>query len=196
LAIGDSHGAVETGWVNQLQKLRPADSIMNVAVSGNTIGFDNLGRESLNELKNIQNQLLIANEYPHSIDYIIVMLGTNDCKAVFDSMQSEIPVNYDKLIESIKSFSYTHSPSPTIIVITPPPIAEDELMEAKYHGAKSRLEKNLPFYHTIAIKYDCIYVDANTPLQKNFREMTKDGIHLTDDGYVKVATLINQKMQQ
>jgi lysophospholipase L1-like esterase len=69
-------------------------------------------------------------------------------------------------------------------------------MEAKYHGAKSRLEKNLPFYHTIAIKYDCIYVDANTPLQKNFREMTKDGIHLTDDGYVKVATLINQKMQQ
>jgi lysophospholipase L1-like esterase len=196
LAIGDSHGAVETGWVSQLQKLRPADSIMNVAVSGNTIGFDNLGRESLNELKNIQNQLLIANEYPHSIDYIIVMLGTNDCKAVFDSMQSEIPVNYDKLIESIKSFSYTHSPSPTIIVVTPPPIAEDELMEAKYHGAKSRLEKNLPFYHTIAIKYDFIYVDANTPLQKNFREMTKDGIHLTDDGYVKVATLINQKMQQ
>jgi lysophospholipase L1-like esterase len=93
LAIGDSHGAVETGWVNQLQKLRPADSIMNVAVSGNTIGFDNLGRESLNELKNIQNQLLIANEYPHSIDYFIVMLGTNDCKAVFDSMQTEIPVN-------------------------------------------------------------------------------------------------------
>jgi lysophospholipase L1-like esterase len=195
LAIGDSHGAGETGWVSQLQKLRPADSIMNVAISGNTIGFDNLGRESLNELKNIQDQLSKANEYRHSIDYVIVLLGTNDCKSVFDSVQSEVSVNYGKLIESIKSFPYTHSPLPTIILVTPPPLADDEVMEAKYQGAKIRLEKNLPFYHTIAKKHDCIYVDANTPLQEKFMQMTKDGIHLTDDGYVNVAMLINQKMQ-
>lgn len=194
LAIGDSHGAVETGWVSQLQKLRSADSILNVAVSGNTIGFDNLGRESLNELKNIQHQLSTANAYPRAIDYVIVMLGTNDCKAVFDSVQGEVPVNYDQLISSIKSFSYA-SPPPTIVVVTPPPIAEDEVMEAKYRGAKNRLKKNLPFYHTIAKKYDCIFVDANTPLQESFMEMTNDGIHLTDDGYVKIATLINQKLQ-
>ena len=83
LTIGDSHGASETGWVNQLKNLRPDDSILNVAISGNTIGFDNLGQESLNELKNIREHLSKADEYPRAIDYIIVMLGTNDCKAVF-----------------------------------------------------------------------------------------------------------------
>lgn len=194
LTIGDSHGASETGWVNQIKNLRPDDSILNVAISGNTIGFDNLGQESLNELKNIHEHLSKADEYPRAIDYIIVMLGTNDCKAVFDSVQTDVLDNLDELVESIKLFSYTRS-TPKIILVTPPPIAEDEVMEPKYQGAKLRLTKNISFYSTIAKKYHCEYVDVNTALQENFMSMTQDGIHLTDEGYQKIAHLINQKIQ-
>jgi len=41
LAIGDSNGAFDHGWANQLKKLRPVDFIENTSVSGNTIGFNN-----------------------------------------------------------------------------------------------------------------------------------------------------------
>ena len=48
LAVGDSHGAHKNGWVDQLKKLHSNDTIINVSISGNTIGFDNLNRDTLN----------------------------------------------------------------------------------------------------------------------------------------------------
>ena len=55
LAIGDSNGEFDFGWVAQLQKIRSVDKIVNTSISGNTIGFDNLGRKQLNTLKNIDS---------------------------------------------------------------------------------------------------------------------------------------------
>ncbi len=57
LAIVDSHGAIEQGWVDQLRELRPNDSILNYCISGNTIGFDNLNRDTLNTIKNINKYI-------------------------------------------------------------------------------------------------------------------------------------------
>ena len=34
VTIGDSNGANEDGWVNQLKSIRPQDSILNYSISG------------------------------------------------------------------------------------------------------------------------------------------------------------------
>ena len=62
LTIGDSNGASGEGWVTQLARLRKDDQIINTCISGNTIGFDNLGSESLNTLKNIGTYINTAKD--------------------------------------------------------------------------------------------------------------------------------------
>lgn len=192
VAISDSHGAQEIGWVNQLKKLRPNDSILNFSISGNTLGFDNLGRIELNELKNIDLQLQIASTTFQKIDFIIVMLGTNDCKAIFDSLQERVPRNLEKIIQTIKT---KKSKATKIILVTPPPIAADEMMEPKYHGAANRLQKLLPAYVEVSKKYSCTLVDVYTSLSPKFDSLNTDGIHLAESGYVAVAKQINRAIK-
>jgi len=194
LAIGDSHGAWETGWVNQLRKLRPNDSIMNVTISGNTIGFDNLGRTSLNELKNIQQHLTDADSVEKDIDYIIVLLGTNDCKAVFDSLQRQVSENLDRLLQTISSFHYHQSSLPKILLATPPPMAQDEKLEPKYYGGKKRLEKLLPIYKSLSEKYQCKFINTYDSLLADFESLNQDGIHLKEEGYRRIAVMINENL--
>lgn len=194
LAIGDSHGAMETGWVNQLRELRPNDSILNVAISGNTIGFDNLDKESLNELKNIQHQLSRARAFDKDVDYIIVLLGTNDCKAIFDARREEVPKNLERLTEFIMTFNYQQLKPPELILVTPPPIAGDGTLESKYHGAGKRLANLLPHYAIAAKRVDCLLIDIYNSLRANFESISKDGIHLTDDGYRQIAKMINDQI--
>ena len=71
----------------------PESSIVNLSESGRTIGFDNNGRERLNALKNIDSYLDKAQVEKKRYDYIIVCLGTNDSKKMFDSRQEEVSEN-------------------------------------------------------------------------------------------------------
>lgn len=194
LAIGDSHGQAENGWVNQLRKLRPEDSIFNLAISGATTGFKNLGRDTLNTLKNIDGYLARGEARLKKIDYIIVALGTNDHKAVFDSLQDHVRGNLEKLILRIKEYPYKKSP-PKVILVTPPPIAPDSLLAEKYTGASERLKKALPYYKQFSDKYDLIYVDVWTALLPDFPSLHVDGIHLTEEGYRMAAELINAHIE-
>lgn len=194
LAIGDSHGALAAGWVKQLKALRPQDSIMNVAVSGNTIGFDNLGKPALNELKTVRYQLAQADNAFNKVDYIIVLLGTNDCKAVFDSLQVEVPENLEKLLSIISTYSFTGSSHPLVILASPPPIGDDRIIEEKYHGAQRRLRHLLPHYQRIATKFKCRFADVHTMLMDNFDALTADGVHLSEGGYQEIARVINRSL--
>lgn len=196
LIIGDSHAASPGGWVDQLRELRPQDSLFSLAISGNTIGFDNLGRKELNTLRNIYYQLAQADNALPRIDYIIILIGTNDCKAVFDSLQSRVPENLDKLVSVISKYNFISNSAPDIVLVTPPPVAEDEQMEEKYSGARRRLQNLLPHFERVAARYGCRYIDIHTPLQTDFAALTSDGIHLTEHGYDQVAQLIAEKLQE
>jgi len=196
LIIGDSHAATPGGWADQLHELRPQDSIFNLAISGNTIGFDNLGKKELNTLRNIYYQLARADNVLPRIDYIVILIGTNDCKAIFDSLQSRVPENLDKLVSVVRNYNFIGNSLPDIVLVTPPPVAEDEQMEEKYAGARRRLQNLLPHFERIAARYGCRYLDIHTQLQPDFASLTPDGIHLTTDGYDLIAHMIAEKLDE
>ena len=54
--------------------------------AGRTIGFDNNGKERLNGLKNINSYLDQAQVEKKKYDYIILCLGTNDTKRIFEAI--------------------------------------------------------------------------------------------------------------
>lgn len=190
LAVGDSNGALEYGWVTQLREFRFADLIYNTCISGNTIGFDNLGRTSLNTLSNINHFLDSAYAELGGLDRIVIMLGTNDCKAVFNDSLEQVPQNMERLIQKIKAHAVYQKTNPTISLVSPPPYAPDDQLIPKYHGGAADIAWLYPRFREIAQRQECHFVDVYTPLLPEWEILSSDGIHLTLKGQRLVAEMI------
>ncbi|MCB0634872.1 MAG: prolyl oligopeptidase family serine peptidase, partial [Lewinella sp.] len=190
LAIGDSNGALEYGWVTQLRKLQFPDRIYNTCVSGNTIGFDNLGRRSLNTLANVDHYLEAAVQELEGLDKIVILLGTNDCKAVFDDSLEMVPKNMELLIQKIKANATYQTFRPQIYIVSPPPYAPDEQLIPKYYGGAADVAWLLPRFREVAGRMGCTFVDVYSKLLPDWEKLSSDGIHLTPEGQQQLAGLI------
>lgn len=196
LTIGDSNGAAIDGWVNQLRKIRFDDFIYNASVSGNTIGFDNLGTSRLNTLKNIDSYLKNAEDELNGMDDIVLMLGTNDCKAVFQDSLKSVPKHLKTLLRMIKTSGYYQKNQPRIYVVSPPPFGKDEIMAAKYHGGADRMAWLQPKLKQTAIKHGCIFVDVYSKLEPLWSYYAPEGIHPAEEAQIIAASVISESMDQ
>ena len=195
IAIGDSNGAFDYGWVAQLQKLLPNDVIYNTSVSGNTIGFDNLGYADLNTLKSLNTYLVRAKDSLKSVDDVVIMLGTNDSKYVFRDQQDEVLVNMNTLVSRIKSF-FGSGKEPKIIIVAPPPYGDDSILADKYKGGNQRVEMLSVKYKKLAEENQCEFVDIYSKLKDTFMQYSTDGIHLNEKGQRIIATEIVKKLNE
>ncbi len=187
LVLGDSNGAAEDGWVNQLGKIRFQDRIYNTSVGGNTIGFVNLGRRELNTLLNAQQYLQDARDSIGALDKVVIMLGTNDCKAVFDDSLELVPQNLRLLINKIRQSEVFREGQSDIYIISPPPYAGDQDLIPKYHGGSEDVTWLQPRFKAIAEEEGCIFIDVFSLLEPRWSELSKDGIHMTEAGQILVA---------
>lgn len=199
LTIGDSNGAIENGWPEQLRKLLPGSLIINKSISGNTIGFDNLGKESLNTLKNIKVYLDDATKQlpgHGELDFILICVGTNDTKQVFAGQQPVVPENMSKLISLIKEyFSSRNLKLPSICIITPPPMDENKIDKEKYGGGDERIQKNNKEFKKVAKKNHIDFLDTYKQLKINFPSKTTDGVHLNAAAQEEMAEMIKKYLK-
>lgn len=194
LAIGDSNGQMKGGWVDQLKDIRVQDHIINESISGNTVGFVNNGNPSLNTVMNIENYLLKHDPAKIKLDQIVLLLGTNDCKAVFKDRMGEVPGNYQELINKISDY-YGNNVRPDIVVVAPPPYGPDELLSEKYKGAGKRIKILNAQLKTVAKKNELLFIDIYSPLVDVFPYLTKDGVHLSAAGQRIIAEMISEKIK-
>jgi lysophospholipase L1-like esterase len=193
--LGDSNGALPFGWVNQLKKIRPDDTIFDISISGNTIGFNNNGRTSLNTLSNIGSYMEKACNKLGRIDMIILMLGTNDCKAVFKDSLSFVPDNMRKLIQEIKFKSKLNKSKSAIFIVSPPPFGPDEMLEEKYKGGMERVTKLNEQLARIAREENVYFINTFQILFPVFKNLTIDGVHLNADGQKMIALIIQENLK-
>jgi len=194
LTIGDSNAAINYGWPEQLRKLLPYSTIINKSISGNTIGFDNLGQEKLNTIRNINQYLDQAYSDigdTNFFDYIFIGLGTNDSKRIFENQQKDVPGNLSILIQKIKTFVNKNGKSnTTICLILSPPVDEEKANLEKYGGADKRIRKNIQRFKKIALINNVNFLDTYTFLKKGFADKTDDGIHLNEKAQFQLASMI------
>ncbi len=190
LAVGDSNGAVADGWVAQLQSLRFRDVVINASIGGSTIGFDNLDNPALNTLRNIDGNIARAVGQGGTIDVIVLLLGTNDSKAVFAGRQREVGANLERLLERIRAHPLLQSHPPEILVISPPPMGPAEKLDPKYLDGPARVESLVAELREVAARNQCRFVDIHTPLKAAVSVLTEDGVHLIPVGQMLVARLI------
>lgn len=192
LVIGDSNGAIQEGWVNQLKEKRFSDFIYNTSVSGNTIGFDNLGRKELNTLRQVDRYMEEAGKSLNGMNKIFIMLGTNDCKAVFSDSLKIVPQKMKTLLEKIKLHPVYQKYHPEIFVISPPPYAGDDKLIEKYKGGSERMTWLYPQLKKVAEKEGCHFVDIYSKLMPVWENVTIDGIHLTAAGQKIIADIVSK----
>ena len=190
LIIGDSNGAIKEGWVNQLKKERFPDFIYNTSVSGNTIGFDNLGRKELNTLRQADRYMNEADKALNGMDKIFIMLGTNDCKAVFEDSLKQVPQNMKTLLKKIKSHPVYQKYNPEIFIISPPPYAADDKLIEKYKGGSERIAWLFSKLKKIAEEEGCRFIDIYSKLLPVWNHVTTDGIHLSTPGQKIIANMV------
>jgi lysophospholipase L1-like esterase len=191
LTIGDSNGAAPDGWPEQLKKLLPGTLIINKSVSGNTIGFDNLGRESLNTVRNIHSYLDQAYEQTDELDFILICLGTNDTKTIFIDRQKEVPENMSNIFTQIRTYmTDKNKKMPDICYITPPPMDESKTDKEKYGGGDRRIRKNNKAIKKIAGGYRIDFLDTYKKLKEDFAGKTADGVHLNGEAQMETASII------
>lgn len=195
LAIGDSNGAMQGGWVDQLQALRPQDVVVNTCRSGNTIGFDNLGTQELNTLKNVERYLSKATG---DIDAIVVMLGTNDSKAEFKEQATDVVQNMAQLVARLKALlkeRHPHGRQAAIYLVSPPPYGEDAQLAPKYQGGAKRVTALKKAFESLAKQLEVHYIDTHTLLKPIFPYVSTDGVHLTTEGQMLVAKIIQEQLK-
>jgi len=195
LTLGDSNGALPDGWVYQLKMIMPGDSIFNISISGNTIGFNNLGRTSLNTLTNIGTYMKKAHNQLGKINAIIIMLGTNDCKAAFKDSISFVPGNMRKLIIEIKNAARQKREKPLIFIVTPPPFGADDMLEEKYKGGLERIAWLNRELIKIADEENIYSINTYNILLPVFRNLTTEGVHLNPDGQRMIAFIIWENLK-
>lgn len=190
LVLGDSHGASENGWVEHLQIIRPLDSFYNLSISGNTIGFDNLNRDTLNTLKNIDSYIRRTKLNVDRIDIVLILLGTNDCKYQYRDSLMKVVNNFDCLMDRLLG-SFSKNEHPEIIYITPPPFASNEKLGAKYSGGNQRLKWILPKFKQLLDCKKIKHIDLFDFVGDRADSLTVDGVHYTTDGYTIIAKYIH-----
>lgn len=178
LNLGDSNSSFEYSWPQLLLHRSLQLKVRNYGIPGNTVGFDNLGQKRLNTLANIDSLLTLIEKETVALDYVIISLGTNDCKAIFDKRQNEAKKNFDKLIKKIEISSLTkHS---KIIVLSIPP-ADISKINEKYYGIDHRIVALNDYYKKqIVSNKNIIFLDTYSLLLPNIASYTEDGIHLNE----------------
>jgi len=194
LTIGDSNGTFAYSWPVQIKNLLPDAMLINKSISGNTIGFDNLDQEKLNTLKNIDRYLDEAFKElgeGKKFDFVIMVLGTNDTKKVFENRQKEVPENMVLLIHKIKDYITSHNMIlPRICIVTPSPMDEEKADKVKYGGGDGRIQQNNIEFKRIAKENKIDFLDTYSLLKPGISEKTLDGVHLVEKAQIQVGTEI------
>ena len=108
-------------WTGRLQTILGEDwTIIEEGLNGRTTVFDDPLREGLNGLK----YLVPCLNTHKPLDYMILMLGTNDCKVRFSAVPKNIADGMQRLVETAQRMDVWRE-KPQILIVAPPPIGEE-----------------------------------------------------------------------
>ena len=118
----------------------------------------------------------------HTVDVVIIQLGTNDLKARFALSAIDIGKALEELILAIKAF-YHCKTIPKIIIISPPKVHEVGSYKSIYAGAGKKVEQLSIEFKAMAYRHTCVFLDCYPLIQS----CKKEGIHLPVSGHRELA---------
>lgn len=182
LAFGDSNTCRPTGdrtrWTSILERKAPARfQIFNEGCNGRTTGYDSGECNGLG--------VIVAKLTAHApLDYVIVMLGTNDAKRKYGPpAAADIAANLRQILDLIEA----HNTSATPLLVTPPPLGR--VLEGDLAGAQGLIAAVAAECRRLAVRRGLCLIDLHSLLDPT-TDLQPDNIHLNARGRQKVADAI------
>lgn len=179
LVFGDSNAFRPDGansrWTALLEDKAPVYlNVFNESYDGRTTRFDTGERNGLGAIGN-----KLASHTP--LDYVIVMLGTNDVKSLYGPPSAaDIAAGLGKILDLIDAQGTGAEP----ILMTPPPLGN--ITSGDLAGAASRISRVAVAYRLLAMNRHIRLIDIHAILDSR-TDLESDNIHLNARGRQKVA---------
>ncbi len=175
-------------WTGRLQrKLSSEAIIIEEGLCGRTTVFQDelrLGRRGIELLP-----VLLESHAP--LDLVVVMLGTNDCKAVYGASAEVIGKGVEQIIGQIKAIL----PQTKILLISPILLGENVWkpeFDPEFNINSVQVSKKLKdVYKKVAQKNDCLFLAASDIAKPSERDQE----HLDEEGHKILAKEIYRLIQ-
>lgn len=187
MVFGDSNSfrpeRSKTSWPELLEGRDPRHlNVFNESCDGRTTRYD---IRECNGLSVIDKKLTA-----HApLDYVVVMLGTNDVKSKYGPPSTAGIVNgMRQILDLVKTESREAKP----ILLTPPPIGN--VISGELAGAQPRIPPIIAEYRLLAMSRDIRLIDIHSILEISM-DLESDMVHLNTIGRQKVANAVWDNIQ-
>lgn len=179
-----------TRWPGKLQDLSGASfEVIEEGLCGRTTAFEDMtcpGRCGLDTMGAIIKS-------HGSVDLLVVMLGSNDCKTQFHVSAAQIKDALEKVIKE----AICHAAKPfQMLLIAPAPITENVLKSGfgtEFDKTSLKVSGELAAeYKKLAEVYACGFLDASEAVCAS----VTDGLHLDKDSHLALARAVAEKIKE
>ena len=177
-------------WTGVLQKSLGADyRVIEEGLNGRTTFIN----EDERPLRSGSDVLQIILESHRPLDFVIIMLGTNDLKTEFNLSVEDIAQGAKALCEMVLNSEYLADNIPQILLVSPTHIGSTIMPDQEEFFNQAR-EKSLQFaehYEKAVAEIGVHFLDA-----ANIVEPSKvDGVHWDADQHIKFGKHISDKIK-
>jgi lysophospholipase L1-like esterase len=180
-------------WTGVLQReLGQEYEVIAEGCNGRTTVWD----DPIEGYKNGKEYLIPCLDSHQPLDLVIIMLGTNDLKARFSVMPTDIAQSAGVLVDIVQRHpvQVTGAPQPQVLLIAPPPI-QPEFPDFFQDMLAGGYEKSLRFsecFRKVARQFDCPLLDAGDIIESS----KVDGIHFDQPQHEKLGQAVAAVVRQ
>ena len=177
-------------WTGVLQQaLGDRFTVIEEGLNGRTTVWDDPVRGG--DKRNGSKYLLPCLESHSPLDLLILMLGTNDCKARFAVTAYDIGLSVGTLVEiSQWSKCGPEGAAPAILVMSPPPLGRLDEYAETFHGGEEKSRGLAGHYQQIARQLGCHFFDTSTEIQSS----RIDGLHFDPADHEKLGKSLAERV--
>ena len=174
-----------TRWPTRaVAQLGPDWALVEEGLPGRTTCFDD---PMMGDHMNAVIGLRIALNSHGPLDYMTLMLGTNDVKARFGASAERIVAGIAGLVDmALAPEMAARHPGLRILLIAPPPVQEIGALAGEFIGAATKGQALAPLLKTYAATRGLGFLDAGKVLETS----PIDGIHYAAKGHAALAIAV------
>ena len=180
----------EKRWTGILaQRLGPEYRVIEEGLNGRTTGFAERGKKYKDPVPYLAPCML--SHMP--LDLVIVMLGTNDTKPVFNASVEELARSMRKLMLRVRNYLRVREQRGRVLLTAPVPMT-DGVLSSGIEFDLTSVEKSrqlAPLYRSLAKELEVDFWDAGTA----GIELCGDGCHFSERGHRKFAQEMERRVR-
>ncbi len=179
-----------TRWTRILSKaMGDAWEIIEEGLSGRTTVWD----DPIEGYKNGKDYLIPCLESHRPLDFIVLMLGTNDLKKRFNLSAFDVAEGAKVLASTVQSSGAgVNGRAPQVLLLAPPPTTKLTNYAEMFEGAEIKSQKFSLHYARVAEELGCAFLDTSTIIVSS----PLDGIHFEAGEHKKLGLAVASKIKE